>query len=133
MDTELLWVTPLLLLPGVGLLVMSTAARFGQIHEEIHHALTHPELARPMANHLWRRCQLFRDALVSLYVAVAMFAVASLAGGLTQALGGDGAWVIIALTCLGIVAIVYGVVQLIRESRLLLEVFESHLQEIDRH
>ncbi|MGB5364820.1 MAG: hypothetical protein WBN14_01035 [Polyangiales bacterium] len=35
MDAELLWVAPLLLLPGVGLLVMSTAARFGQIHEEI--------------------------------------------------------------------------------------------------
>ena len=132
MDAELLWVTPLLLLPGVGLLVMSTAARFGQIHEEIHHVLTHPELGRPMSGHLWRRCQLFRDALVSLYAAVALFAIASLAGGLTQAFGGDGTWVTIALTCGGILAIVYGVAQLIRESTLLLDVFRSHLDEIDR-
>ena len=129
MDAELLWVTPLLLLPGVGLLVMSTAARFGQIREEIHNLLTHPELGRPMAGQLWRRCRLFRDALVSLYSAVALFAVASLAGGMIQVLGGDGRWVTISLTCLGIVAIVCGVVQLIRESILLLDVFQGHLEE----
>ena len=132
MDAELLWVTPLLLLPGVGLLVMSTAARFGQIHEEIHHVLTHPDLGRPMTGHLWRRCRLFRDALVSLYAAVALFAVASLAGGLIQAFDRDGRWVTVTLTCFGIVAIVYGVVQLIRESTLLLDVFKGHLEEIER-
>ncbi len=132
MDAELLWVTPLLLLPGVGLLVMSTAARFGQIHEEIHHVLTHPALGRPMVGHLWRRCRLFRDALVSLYAAVALFAVASLAGGITQALGGDGRWITISLTGLGIVAILSGVIQLIRESRLLLDVFQSHIEELER-
>ena len=132
MDAELLWVTPLLLLPGVGLLVMSTAARFGQIHEEIHYELTHPELQRPMAGHLLQRCTLFRNALVSLYVSVAFFAVASLAGGITEAVGGDGAWITLALTCLGIVSILYGVVQLIRESTLMLDVFRGHLDEIER-
>ena len=132
MDAGLLWVTPLLLLPGVGLLVMSTAARFGQIHEEIHHVLMHPELGRPMADHLWRRCRLFRDALVSLYVAVALFAVASLAGGVAEAVGGDGTWVTLGMTCVGILSILLGVVELIRESRLLLDVFEGHLEEIRR-
>ncbi|MBT8452913.1 MAG: DUF2721 domain-containing protein [Deltaproteobacteria bacterium] len=93
---------------------------------------THPALGRPMVGHLWRRCRLFRDALVSLYAAVALFAVASLAGGTTQALGGDGHWITISLTGLGIVVILSGVVQLIRESRLLLDVFEAHIEELER-
>ena len=93
---------------------------------------SHPALGRPMVGHLWRRCGLFRDALVSLYAAVAFFAVASLAGGITQALGGEGRWITISLTGLGIVAILIDVVQLIRESRLLLDVFQAHLEEIER-
>ena len=31
------WLTPLVLLPGVAMLVMSTSARYGQIHQEFHH------------------------------------------------------------------------------------------------
>ncbi len=36
MDT-VAWLTPLVLLPGVALLVLSTSARYGQIHQEFHH------------------------------------------------------------------------------------------------
>jgi hypothetical protein len=61
-----------------------------------------------------------------------VFAVASLAGGITQALGGDGRWITISLTGLGIVAILSGVIQLIRESRFLLDVFQSHIEELER-
>jgi len=34
-----IWLTPLLLLPGVALLIMSTSARYGQIHAELHHLI----------------------------------------------------------------------------------------------
>lgn len=51
-NTEI-WITPLLLLPGVALLIVSTAARFGQLQDEFHHLLDHEEqhakiIARPL-------------------------------------------------------------------------------------
>ena len=33
------WATPLLLLPGVALLITSTSVRFDLVHTEIHHML----------------------------------------------------------------------------------------------
>jgi hypothetical protein len=36
------WVMPLLLMPGVGLLITSTSARFSQVHEELRYATWEP-------------------------------------------------------------------------------------------
>ena len=36
MEDTGIWAAPLLLLSAVGLLVLSTSARFGQVHEEFH-------------------------------------------------------------------------------------------------
>ncbi len=43
MDDAGYWLTPLLLFPGAALLVLSTAQRYGQLHEELHHVLHHGE------------------------------------------------------------------------------------------
>jgi hypothetical protein len=49
-QTEL-WLTPLILLPGVALLIMSTSVRFGQVHDEFHVFLDHPDAhARVVSN-----------------------------------------------------------------------------------
>lgn len=42
MFTTEVWLTPLILLPGVALLTVSTSARFGQIQAEFHRMLDHP-------------------------------------------------------------------------------------------
>ena len=57
------WLTPLILLPGVALLIGSTSARFGQIHTEFHHLLDHPDAgAQILSRNLQQRARLFRDA-----------------------------------------------------------------------
>ncbi len=39
MDTEIIWLAPLLILPGIALLINSTSSRYATLHEEIHHWL----------------------------------------------------------------------------------------------
>ena len=39
MDIVGVWLSPLLLLPGAGLLIMSTSQRFNRLHDEIHHIM----------------------------------------------------------------------------------------------
>jgi len=158
--TELgLWITPLLLLPGVALLVMSTSLRYNRLHDELHHLEIHlqPEsdvgwgpdettadvvadglltaflpapdlLARCSA--LLRRGRMFRDALVALYAAVALFALAALGGGLLAWHRQAAYWLVMGLTCLGIAAVLAAAVQLVRESLLSFAVLESHAEEL---
>ena len=66
------WVSPLLLLPGVGLLLVSTSARFEAVHENIHQLL-HDEstAAGECAAHAVRRARLLSIAMSSLYFATA--------------------------------------------------------------
>ncbi len=87
MESTGLWAAPLLLIPGVGLLVLSTSARFGQLHQELHRQLSegHPGAVK----HLCRRARLLHSALVSLYVSIAVLAISSLLGTLANRLGRD--------------------------------------------
>ena len=39
MESVGLWLTPLVLLPGVAILLISTSARYGEIHAEFHRLL----------------------------------------------------------------------------------------------
>ncbi len=75
------WLTPLILLPGAALLVMSTSIRFNRLHDEVHQLAHHEQEAPPGAlADLLRRARPFRNTLVALYVCVGLFAVASLPG-----------------------------------------------------
>ncbi len=58
------WAVPLLLLPGVGLLIMSTSIRFGQLHQELHLQLEKKNAGA--VAHLRNRAGYFHTALVSL-------------------------------------------------------------------
>lgn len=132
MPTTVSWILPLVLLPGVALLITSTSTRFGQIHNELHHIVENQNaISATFRHHLLRRATFFRNALVLLYVSVAVFAVGSIAGAIADAMLGSADWMVITFTCVGILSLVVAAVELIRESILSLRVIDYHLLMID--
>ena len=127
------WLTPLILLPGVALLIGSTSARFGQVHTEFHHLLDHPDAgAQILSRNLQQRARLFRDALASLYVSVGLFSLGSLLGGVVNLWRPQSLWFVGGLIIVGIGCVVFASVQLVRESLLSLNVINEHLERIER-
>ena len=132
MDIVGVWLSPLLLLPGAGLLIMSTSQRFNSLHDEIHHLMEEGSgKSAGTANHLMQRAKYFRNALVFLYLSIAIFAVAGLLGGITSGLGDISSYITIALTIIGIFCLAAASIILIKESTLSLEIMKIHLKEID--
>lgn len=129
MNTDSLWIGPLLLLPGVALLVLSTSTRFGQLHDEFHRRQEGGD--EPSLRLLRRRARLFRSALVSLYVSVALLAAASVVGTIgnhgasSSAWIGPVSWLAQGMTVLAVISVAHAAVQLIRESSILLSVLED--------
>ncbi len=131
MDNTGLWATPLVLLPGVALLILSTAVRYNRLHDEIHEMEHHgaEAMARSRAS-LLMRGELFRRALVDLYAAVSLLALASLvgvAGASLPAPYGPGA--VIALTALSVLAILRASFVLVREARISLDALRAHFTD----
>jgi hypothetical protein len=126
------WVTPLLLLPGVGLLLVSCSNRYEAVHEEIHKLLDErSESAAGCAVHVLRRARVLRLALVGLYAAAALLA----AGGLVGAIGElwlaalrPLAW---GVTVTAVASVVVSAVALVREASLSLSVVREHAREIE--
>ena len=117
------WLTPIILLPGVALLTVSTANRSGQIQAEFHRLLDHPDShAKIVARSLLLRARLYRDALASLYASVGLFTLGSLLGGVVNLWRPESLWLVGGLTIAGIAAIVFSAVQLLRESLISLQV-----------
>ena len=125
--TTEIWLTPLILLPGVALLIGSTSSRFDQLHSEFHRLLEHPDRrARILSRNLVLRSRLFRDALASLYVSVALFSLGSLVGAFVQFFWPTSLWVIGGFTLVGIGCLVFASLQLVRESLICLDVIRTH-------
>ena len=132
MFTTEVWLTPIILLPGVALLTVSTAHRFGQIQAEFHRLLDHPDsYAQIVARSLVIRARLYRDALASLYASVGLFALGSLLGGAVNLWRPGALWVVGGLTIAGIAAIVFSAVQLFRESLLSLQIVQEQSTAIE--
>ncbi len=124
--TTEVWLTPVLLLPGVALLTVSTAHRFGQLQAEFHRLLDRPDShTQIVTRSLVRRARLYRDALSSLYASIGLFALGSLLGAVVNLWRPESLWVVGALTIGGIAAIVFSAIQLFRESRLSLQVVQE--------
>lgn len=92
------WVAPLLLIPGMALLVISTANRYSQL---VLHLAENPQGAS-----LMRELRALRLSLAALYLGIGLLAIAGLLGhalffdeGLSRAL-------ILFLTCLGVTCLV---------------------------
>lgn len=125
MDDTSLWVSPVVLVSGVGLLILSTSARYGQIHAELRELIraAHGESGfggdslDQLYKHLRTRTRLLLSALFGLYLSVGFLITGSLVGVLS-ALWSFSHIPVIVFTCAGIVSVVYAALQLIRESRL---------------
>ncbi len=127
---ETLWLSPLLLLPGCGLLIMSTSARYSRLHEELHHLMHEAsDEARALVASFRMRSRLFRNALVLMYVSVALFALAGLVGGLAL---DSGNLALAGLTFTGILSLLVASAMLVLESLASHKIIEAHLTELER-
>ncbi|MEN0063154.1 MAG: DUF2721 domain-containing protein [Myxococcota bacterium] len=117
------WATPLLVLPGVGLLVMSTSARFARLHDELHHHMHVLNCSPETLERLLLRGRLFRNTLLALYGAAALLATSGLAGGLSlpEALSS-------ALLGLGVSLMVVASLTLMRETTISLDIIEAEVR-----
>lgn len=132
MDGATYWITPLALLPGVALLVMSTAIRFGQLHEELHRRVHDSDHALGAAGHLFVRARLLRNALVSLYASAALLALSGMVGGVAEIWMEHAAAVVLGVTALAVACVAYASITLIRESLQLSQVIEDHRASLER-
>lgn len=131
METLGLWISPLLLLPGNALLILSTSNRFERLHNEIHFIEeSHIHESETTMQRLMQRAILFRNALTLLYIAVAGFCSAGLAGGINAAWSIGIDFLVLAFTFIGIVAMIWAAVLLIRESYISIDVLKAHTRHI---
>jgi hypothetical protein len=134
MSPQISWVALILALPGIALLVVSTATRYGQIHDEIH-SLLHTNDHHPsttVMHHLARRAQLFRDALVALYFTIAIFGLGAVLGAITaELMPGSSYWVVVSFACVGMGGLIYASLCLMREAMLSLEIIHEHLEHVE--
>lgn len=126
MDDVSLWVSPVVLVSGVGLLILSTSARYGQLHAELRELIQDArelsalnDAASTLYEHLRTRTRLLLSALFGLYLSVGLLITGSLVGSL-NAIWSFSKVPVIALTCAGILCVLYAALQLIRESRIFL-------------
>lgn len=137
MEDISIWLSPLLLMPGVGMLILSTSARYEQIHNEVHLLMDqkqahHHKPISDIADELMSRSTKFRNALVSLYLSIALLGCAGLSGALTATTGLRELSfnVVICLTAVGIFCLVLAAFFLIRESFHSLDIIREHYDEI---
>jgi hypothetical protein len=127
------WISPLLLLPGAALLILSTSNRYGGLDSEIHDLiLNRDEDSLPIAHHLLKRSIMLRHSLTLLYMSVGFFSLGGLLGGVTSIWGQLSYRVTIALTCCGIFSLLVASFQLIRESMLSLEILRNHVRQLEK-
>ncbi len=126
LQTEL-WLTPLILLPGVALLVASTSARLAQMHGEFHHLLDHHDgHAKILSRQLVSRARRLRNALVSLYSSVCIFSFSALLGGILNVWQPQWVWTAGGVTLLGIIALFYAAFELAWESVTCMRIIDEH-------
>ena len=128
------WIMPLLLLPGVGLLLLSTSTRFGQLHAEVHQLFEDSALGgMTIVRHLLLRARLFRYALTGLYASASFLAISSVLGALADlTYPAATAWLLLLLSTVGILCLLVATVLLIRESTLSLVIIESHVAALEK-
>jgi len=128
------WLTPLLFISAPALMILSTAARYAQLHGEIHFLQDHGQAGagRDVCNTaLLKRAICFRNALVALYSAIAIFAIASLLGAIVSNWWSHALQWVAALTVVGIGAVIFAAVSLVREAVLSLRIITLHFDNLD--
>ncbi len=133
MVQEIIWLAPLLILPGVAGIVISTGARFNTLHDELHHWLMHADDGEiPLLWRLEKRARHFRNALLGLYGSAFVFILASVTGALTQVLGVAPDLIVLGIVFGGILCLGFALLELFNESLLAMDVIEAHVAAIQR-
>lgn len=111
------WIIPFTFIPGVGMLVLSTANRLYNVTTLIREII---QSQRHMYEHdlstLVKRTQLFHRALICFYAAVGLLGCAALFGSFHAFITVAEISMVKTITTGGIICVVIGSVQLIRES-----------------
>ena len=102
------WVAPLLMIPGMALLAISTANRYSQL---LLFLVTHPS-----DSVLSRQLPLLRFALIALYAGIAVDALGGLLGGLLAFDSAISRMLIIVLSCVGVACLVVASIALIVDA-----------------
>ncbi len=131
MESIGIWLSPLLLLPGAAMLILSTSFRLNRLHDEVHHQTEQQHSpSKEIIDHLLMRARYFRNALVLLYTSISIFAVAGIIGGLTSGWDEVSKVLTLGLTIFGIICITAAAIILIKESSLALKIIESHTRKL---
>ncbi len=127
------WILPLTFIPGVGMLVMSTASRFHNVNGLIRDGLSQGE-DQPYMLSLYLRSRRLSRALVALYISVGAFAVAALFGKLTTLAAIERAahYLADALVLVGVLCVLDASYNLIRESLIAFRSAERECRESGR-
>ena len=132
MESIGIWLSPLLLLPGAAMLILSTSFRLNRLHDEVHHQTEQQHSpSKEIIDHLLMRARYFRNALVLLYTSISIFAVAGIIGGLTSGWDELSTVLTLGLTICGIICITAAAIILIKESSLALKIIESHTRKLN--
>lgn len=86
------WYVPITILPGIGLLLMSTSYLLGQLSDEIKYLIDHHSNYDKLLSRKLEQLKLLNMAMVFLYGSVACFAISGLIAGFYQSthmIGGD--------------------------------------------
>ena len=125
------WIAPLLLIPGVGLLLVSTSARYDALHTEIHQLLHDTsKAAQGCAEHVVTRAKILQTAMFCLYITIMLLSGAGLLGALADwryGSLGQLAWLLMASA---VFFVFLASLALIRESIISLRIISGHAKEV---
>lgn len=116
---------PIGMLPGIGLLILSTSSRYWTVVSDLLD-MSAEQCGGSAATLERRRARLFRNALVSLYVAAAFASASALIGSTLSMLGYSGGPTAAIGAAVAIGCIVFASIELIRESKLSLHIVDLH-------
>jgi hypothetical protein len=103
-----LWVTPLLLIPGMALLAISTSGRYTQL---LLYVATNPKQSG-----LKRQLPLLRYALIAIYTGIAFDAAAALLGHLFASDADLSRLLLLVLSCIGVICLIFAAVCLVIDT-----------------
>lgn len=128
MDSFAVLLQPLILISGVALLILSTAARFSEIEVQIDiDSARRDAKAAARLRRLFARATRFRIALMTLYSAAVMLTASSVGGGLLFAFDMRPDLYVMATTCLAAFLVLLATATLLSECRLSLETLKHEL------
>ncbi len=129
MDALGTYFAPLLLLSGVGLIILSTSARFMSVKTEIQQFT--PQDCRDERKKVMRelkRAHLFHRALVGLYLSIGFFSSSALIGSLVHNYPKLANFILQSFTIAGVACTVFAIFQLIAESFISFNIVVTHTE-----